>query len=201
MSQWQLGLVHMASYLSHTHNSLLYILSGLLKIYLSYQVTVSYFSSISGPSRLSYLFAALWMAWQKYSIFRIYGADDRVSDKKDWWGEKQIPYFKRSCTLWWSVNLSGNWAFNVWIVNFINLQLLIVRLVNHNMPLFVLDNAVHCVWLKHSQPPTPCDTASHRTLHTFLSNLCVYLSKAESVSQSDLCVVYIQITPNCWRAS
>ncbi len=71
------------------------------------------------------------------------------------------------------------------------------------MSLFVLGSVVHCDWLKHSQLPThtPGYTTSHRTRHTFLSHLCVYLSKAEPVNQSDLCVVYTQIMPNCWRAS
>ncbi len=46
---------------------------------------------------------------------------------------------------------------------------------------------------------TAGDTLSNRTLHTFLSHLCVYISKAESDSQSDMHVVYMQIMPNCWR--
>ncbi len=42
---------------------------------------------------------------------------------------------------------------------------------------------------------TPGDTANHCCHHT-LSHLCVYVSKAESVNQSDLHVVYMQIMSN-----
>ncbi len=57
------------------------------------------------------------------------------------------------------------------------------------MSLFVLGSVVHCDWLKHSQPPTY--NQSQDSSHTFLSHLCVYLSKTESVSHSDLTLPYL----------
>ncbi len=53
-------------------------------------------------------------------------------------------------TLWWFVNLSDNWAFNVWTVNFIN---------SHNSSqlqyaIFCSGQCVYCDWLKYSLPPT-----------------------------------------------
>ncbi len=56
--------------------------------------------------------------------------------------------------------------------------------------MFVLGRDVHCDCLKaFSVTYTPGDTPTHRTLHTFLFHLCVYSSKVEPVSQSDLHVV------------
>ncbi len=34
--------------------------------------------------------------------------------------DKDTPLTGSCYTIWWSVNLSENWPFNVWIVNFIN---------------------------------------------------------------------------------
>ncbi len=93
-------------------------------------------------------------------------------------------------TLWWSVNLSDNWAFNVWTVKFINTPTTINSQVNCNMLLFVLD-IVHIVtgWSIHSHPHTRWYSQS-RTFHTFLSYLYVYLSKAEYVSQSKFACIH-----------
>ncbi len=63
------------------------------------------------------------------------------------------------------------------------------------MSLFVLGSAVHCDWLKHSQPPTHQLIQLVTGLFTPSYLICVYLSKAESVSQSDLRAVYTQIMP------
>ncbi len=51
------------------------------------------------------------------------------------------------------------------------------------------------VWLKHSQPPTHqvIQPVTGLFTYSYLIYLCVYLSKAESVSQSDLHMVYMQI--------
>ncbi len=50
-------------------------------------------------------------------------------------------------TLWWLVNLSENWAFNVWTVNFINSSQLQYAIVCSG-------ECVYGDWLKYSQPPT-----------------------------------------------
>ncbi len=87
-------------------------------------------------------------------------------------------------SLWWLVNLSDNWAFNVWTVNFIKTPTTINTQVNCNMLLLVLGSVCIVTGRNiHSHPHTRWYSQS-RTFHTFLSYLYVYLSKAKYVSQS-----------------
>ncbi len=88
------------------------------------------------------------------------------------------------CTLWWSVNLSHNWAFNVWKVNFIKTPTTINTQVNCNRLLCVLGSV--CIvtgWSIYSHPHTKWYSQS-QTIHTLLSYQYVYLRKPEYVSQS-----------------
>ncbi len=76
-------------------------------------------------------------------------------------------------TPWWSINLSDNWAFNAWIVNFIKLHCLFW--------------AVLCIvtdWSIHSHPYTSLYIQSG-TLHTFLSHMCV-----QNLLANQICVLY-----------
>ncbi len=56
---------------------------------------------------------------------------------------------------------------------------------------------MHCDWLPGGvHTHTSGDTASQVFSH-LISSVCVYVSKAEPVSQPDLHVVYRQTMPNC----
>ncbi len=72
-------------------------------------------------------------------------------------------------TLWWSVNLSDNWAFNVWIVNFIKkikkkkLNKSTTINTDVNCYMVCLSGEVCVLWLTEAftATNTPGDTANH----------------------------------------
>ncbi len=76
--------------------------------------------------------------------------------------------------LWWSVNLSDNWAFNVWTVNFIKTPTIINKQVNCNMLLFVLGSV--CIvpgWSIHSHPHTRWYSQSQTFTPSYLICMCI----------------------------
>ncbi len=106
----------------------------------------------------------------------------------------------RNITLWWSVNLSHNWVFNVWTVNLIKTLTTINHQVNCNRLLFVVGSL--CIvtgWSIYSSPHTRWYSKSW-TFYTFLSYQCLSESQNKLANQN-LRVYNTQIRPNCRRAS
>ncbi len=64
--------------------------------------------------------------------------------------------------LWWSVNLSDNWAFNIWTVNLIKTPTIINTQVNCNMVCLFWES-MYILWLAEAftTTHTPCDSTNH----------------------------------------
>ncbi len=112
-----------------------------------------------------------------------------------------FPSFTSNDTVWWSVNLSDNWVFNVWTVNFINCHTTINTQVICNMLCLFL--AVCALWLSQAitTTHTPGDTANHRDFTpSYLICMCIS-ARQNMLANQNLHVYKTQIMPNCWRAS
>ncbi len=88
-------------------------------------------------------------------------------------------------TLWWSLNLSDNFAFNFWRVNFINSQLLIIKSIAICYCLFW---AVSALWLAEAftATHTPGDTGNHKLFTPYL--ICMCISERQNMLANQICM-------------
>ncbi len=114
-----------------------------------------------------------------------------------------LPFIPPS-TLWWSVNLSDNWPFNVWSVNLIKTLTTINTQVNCNM--VCLSGEVCVLWLAEAFTAnhTPGDTANHRHFtpsYLICRPYMCFSARQDMLANQNLHVYNMQIMSNCWRAS